>query len=83
MMNKSILASAVVGVLALSGAISVANATPWLEIVNSAGNTPTDGGGTGYNRTDHEVTGDPGGSSYPQPGSPLNGAGLPSSIPSR
>ncbi len=36
-MNKTILTSAVVGVLALSGAISVANASPVLQIITTEG----------------------------------------------
>jgi len=64
-MNKTIIASAVVGVLALSGVISVASASPVLQIRTTAG-------------SEQEFSGDPGGSVYPWPGGPGPGAGLPS-----
>lgn len=70
MMNKSIIASAVAGVLTLSGAISVANASPILEIrQGTQANAPA---------LNPEETGDAGGTSNPYPGGPGNGAGVPS-----
>jgi len=82
-MNRSIIASAVVGVLALSGAISVANAAPILTIVDSAGIPVTKADPTLPWTTSPnvgEVIGDAGGTRYtwPNPSVPGPGAGIPS-----
>jgi hypothetical protein len=64
-MNKIIVANAVASILALTGAASVTNASPMLQIVTTMD-------------SNNEVTGNASGTSYPYTGGPGNGAGVPS-----
>ena len=78
-MNKTILTSAVVGVLALSGAVSVANASPVLTIVDSTNAAPSSCNAAGQcaNGVRQEHAGDPSGSVYPSLPGAGPGAGVP------
>ncbi|MEI6147404.1 MAG: PEP-CTERM sorting domain-containing protein [Methylococcales bacterium] len=72
-MNKTLISSAIIGLLALTGSINVANAN-LLEIVNGSGGIP--------NPSSQEAIGDPGGTNYTN--APTTGAsagpGMPSNL---